>query len=117
MKARLPQGFAPKGNMNSMLKQAQKMQEEAEALQDELDVREYSAVSGGGMVSVTVTGKHELTSIRINPEVVDPDDVEMLEDLIKAAVNEANRQADETSAAEMEKITGLLNMPGLGGSF
>ena len=102
--------------MNDMLRKAQKMQEEAAAKQEELDAREYSAKSGGGMVEVTVSGRHELLSIRISPDAVDPDDVEMLEDMVKAAVNEAGRIADETAAEEMEKITGGLNglnIPGM----
>ena len=116
MKARLPQGYGGGGggNMNDMLRKAQKMQEEAAAKQEELDASEYSASSGGGMVEATVTGKHELVKLTISPDAVDPDDVEMLEDLVKAAVNEANRQADDTAAAEMEKITGAMNIPGFG---
>ena len=116
MKARLPQGYGGGGggNMNDMLRKAQKMQQEAAELQEELDLREYSASSGGGMVEATVTGKHELVKLTLNPAAVDPDDVEMLEDLVKAAVNEANRLADETAATEMEKITGSMNIPGLG---
>ena len=118
MKARLPQGYgAGPGNMNSMLKQAQKMQEDMAALQAELAEREYTATAGGGMVEVCVTGKHELKSLRIKPDVVDPEDIEMLEDLILAAVNEAMRTADETGEAEMEKITGGMNLPGMGGLF
>ena len=117
MKARLPQGYGggSGGNMNDMLKKAQQMQQDAAALQEELDLREYAAKSGGGMVEATVTGKHELVSLKISPEAVDPEDVEMLEDLIKAAVNEAGRMADETAAVEMEKITGGLNLPGMNG--
>lgn len=115
MKARLPQGYSNKGpgNMQGMLKQAQKMQEDMAALQEELDVREYSASSGGGAVSATVDGKHKVTKLEIKPEVVDPEDVEMLADLVMAAVNEAIRQAAETSEAEMSKISGGLSMPGL----
>jgi DNA-binding YbaB/EbfC family protein len=117
MKARLPQGYGKgPGNMQSMLKQAQKMQEDAAALQDELKEREYSAQAGGGMVSVTVTGEHQIKSLEIAKEVVDPEDVEMLSDLIIAAVNEAFRTAENTEAEEMEKISGGLqglNIPGL----
>lgn len=105
MKARVPKGMG--GGMADMLKQAQKMQQDAAVLQEELEAREYTAVSGGGMVEVTVTGKHQLTSVKVKPEVVDPEDVEILEDMIMAAVNEAMRQADDTSAEEMEKLTGL----------
>ena len=110
MKARLPQGYSSKGpgNMQSMIKQAQKMQADMEALQAELDEREYTSAAGGGAVSATVNGK-----LDIQPEVVDPEDVEMLADLVTAAVNEAIRQAVETSEAEMGKVTGGLNMPGL----
>ena len=114
MKARLPQGYGGgPGNLNSMMKQAQKMKQDMAALQEDLDQREYTAKSGGGMVEVTVTGKHAVTSIKIRPEVVDPDDVEMLEDLVAAAVNEAVREATETAAIEMEKITGGVNLPGI----
>ena len=118
MKARVPKGMG--GGMADMLKQAQKMQQDAAVLQEELEAREYTAVSGGGMVEVTVTGKHQLTSVKVKPEVVDPEDVEILEDMIMAAVNEAMRQADDTSAEEMEKLTGsmnLPNLPGMGGLF
>ncbi|HJD23907.1 MAG TPA: YbaB/EbfC family nucleoid-associated protein [Firmicutes bacterium] len=115
MKARLPQGYSSKGpgNMQSMIKQAQKMQADMEALQAELDGREYTSAAGGGAVSATVNGKHQIVKLDIQPEVVDPEDVEMLADLVTAAVNEAIRQAVETSEAEMGKVTGGLNMPGL----
>ena len=119
MKARIPKGMGG-GSMADMLKQAQKMQQDAAVLQEELEAREYTAVSGGGMVEVTVTGKHQLTSVKVKPEVVDPEDVEILEDMIMAAVNEAMRQADDTSTAEMEKLTGSMNLPdlpGMGGLF
>ena len=114
MKARIPQGMGP-NNMSNMLKQAQKMQEDAAALQAELDEREYTASSGGGMVEVTVTVKHQVRSIRIQPDAVDPEDIEMLEDLLCAALNQANTEADETAAAEMEKVTGSLNLPNIPG--
>ena len=115
MKARLPQGYSSKGpgNMQSMIKQAQKMQEDMQALQAQLDEQEYTAAAGGGAVSATVNGKPQITKLEIKPEVVDPEDVEMLADLVTAAVNEAIRQAVETSEAEMGKVTGGLNMPGL----
>ncbi len=117
MKARLPKGYGGgPGNMNSMIKQAQKMQADAEALQSELETREYTAVSGG-MVEVTVTGDHKLKSISIKPEAVDPDDVEMLQDMIVAAVNDAQQQADDTASAEMGKITGGMDLSGFGGMF
>lgn len=115
MKARLPEGYSNKGpgNMQSMIKQAQKMQEDMATLQAELETREYTATAGGGAVTAVVDGKHRLTRLDIKPEVVDPEDVEMLADLVMAAVNEASRQAADTSEAEMSKISGGLNMPGL----
>lgn len=112
MKVRIPNSGGP-GNMNQMLKQAQKMQADMQALQEDLENREFSAVSGGGMVEVTVDGKHFIKSIKINPHAVDPDDVEMLEDLVTVAVNEAIANATKTSEEEMGAITGGLNMPGL----
>ncbi len=114
MKARLPKGVGGgPGNMQSMIKQAQQMQEEMGKLQEELDGREYTATSGGGAVTAVVDGKHTVKSLTIQPEVVDPEDVEMLADLVVAAVNEAIRQAVETNETEMAKITGGINMPGL----
>jgi len=100
-------------DLNKLMKQAQAMQSRMAALQEELQDREFSASAGGGMVDVVVDGRHELKSIKIKPEVVDRDDVEMLEDLILAAVNEAHRQAEETMRAEMEKATGGMNLPGM----
>ena len=111
MKVRIPNSGG--GNMNQMLKQAQKMQEDMANLQADLETREYTATSGGGMVEVTVDGKHLIKSIKINPDAVDPDDAEMLEDLITVAVNEAITNAIKTSEEEMGAITGGLNMPGL----
>ena len=99
--------------MQSMIRQAQKMQEDMAALQAELDEREYTAAAGGGAVTATVNGKHKVTALTIKPEVVDPEDVEMLADLVTAAVNEAIRQAADTAEAEMSKVTGGLTMPGL----
>ena len=114
MKARLPEGMGRgPGNMQSMLRQAQKMQEEMETLLEELDAREYTARSGGGAVTAVVDGKHRLKTLEIQPEVVDPEDTEMLADLVIAAVNEAVRQAAETSEAEMSKVTGGMNLPGM----
>ena len=114
MKARLPQGYSTKGNdMNSMIRRAQKMQEEMTRVTEELEQKEYTTTSGGGAVEVIITGKKELKAINIKPEVVDPEDVEMLQDLIVAAVNEAIRTVEQVSATEMEKITGGLNIPGL----
>ena len=112
MKVRLP-GSGGAGNMQQMLKQAQKMQQDMAALQEDIEQREFTAVSGGGAVSVTVDGKHTVKEIKIKPEIVDPDDVEMLEDLITVAVNEASANAVKTSEDEMGAITGGLNMPGL----
>jgi DNA-binding YbaB/EbfC family protein len=114
MKARLPKGMGggPQ-NMQAMLKQAQKMQEQIEQKKAELEEKEYVVSSGGGMVEVTVTGKHEVKAIGINPEVVDPEDVEMLEDMLVAALNEAHRQIDEEAEREMDAATGGLNIPGL----
>lgn len=112
MKVRIPNSGGP-GNMNQMLKQAQKMQADMAALQEDLENREFSAISGGGMVEVTVDGKHLIKSIKINPDAIDPDDAEMLEDLITVAVNEAIANATKTSEEEMGAITGGLNMPGL----
>ena len=114
MKARLPEGMGRgPGNMQSMLRQAQKMQEDMAKLQEELDAREYTARSGGGAVTAVVDGKHRLKTLEIQPEVVDPEDTEMLADLVIAAVNEAVHQAAETSEAEMSKVTGGMNLPGL----
>ena len=112
MKVRIPNSGGP-GNMNQMLKQAQKMQEDMATLQEDLEQREYTASSGGGLIEVTVTGKHELKSLKIKPEAVDPEDVEMLEDLITVAVNEAIGNAMKASEEEMGAITGGLNLPGM----
>ena len=112
MKVRIPNSGGP-GNMNQMLKQAQKMQEDMANLQADLEAREFTATSGGGMVEVTVDGKHLLKNIKINPEAVDPDDIEMLEDFITIAFNEAVSNAIKTSEEEMGAITGGLNMPGM----
>lgn len=100
------------GNMNNMMKQVQKMQKEMARLQEEVEQRTVEASAGGGAVTVVASGKKEIMSITIKPEAVDPDDVEMLQDLITAAVNEALRQADEMLNKEMSKITGGLNLPG-----
>ena len=100
------------GNMNNIMKQAQKMQKQMEEAQAQLEESSYTATSGGGAVEVTISGKKEITSIKFDPEVVDPDDIEMLEDLTMAAVNEAIRKIEEVSAQKMSKITG-----GMGGLF
>ena len=99
--------------MQAMLKQAQKMQEDIEAKRLELEQKEYVVTSGGGMVEITMTGKHEVKAIGINPEVVDPEDVEMLEDMLVAALNEVTRQIDEEAERELNSVTGGLNIPGL----
>lgn len=112
MKARLPQGFG-KPDVNALMRQAQKMQEEMKIRQEELENTEYHAAAGGGMVEITMSGKHEITAIKINPEIVDKDDIEMLEDMIAAAVNEAVRVVDEDSDNAMKELTGNANFPGL----
>ena len=114
MKARLPQGMGggPQ-NMNAMLKQAQKMQEDMNAMQAELETKEFEVSAGGGMVKITITGKKEVKSITVAPEIVDPDDIETLEDVLVAAVNEAIKRVEDSAAEEMSKITGSLNIPGL----
>lgn len=114
MKARIPnQG---KGiNQAGMMKQIQKMQDDMQKTQEEIENTEFTTSSGGGAVEVTVNGSHEVKSIHIKPEVVDPDDVEMLEDMLIAALNEAMRKASDTMEREMNKITGGMNIPGLGG--
>ena len=101
------------GNMQQLARQAQKQQQQMTKVQEELETREYEASAGGGMVTVKVSGKKELLAIEIKPEAVDPDDVEMLQDLVLAAVNEALRTANDTTEREMSKLTGGLNMPGL----
>ena len=106
-----PGGMMP-GNMNNLMKQAQKMQRQMEENQKALEEKEFTAAAGGGAVEVTVSGKKEVTAIKIAEEVVDPDDIEMLEDLIMAATNEAFRAMEADSQAQMSKLTG-----GLGGGF
>ena len=114
MKANIPKGMGggPQ-NMNAMIRQAQKMQEDMEALQADLDEREYDISAGGGAVGVKINGKREILSIDIKPEIVDPDDIEMLSDILVAAVNEAIKRVDETNNAEMSKLTGSVGLPGL----
>lgn len=112
MKCRIPNSGGP-GNVSAMIKQAQKIQEDMEVLQADLATREYTATSGGGLVSVTVDGKHLIKSIKISPDAVDPDDSEMLEDLITVAVNEAIGNAAKTAETEIGAITGGVNIPGL----
>ncbi len=106
-----PGGGMP-GNMNNLMKQAQRMQRQMEESQKELEVKEFVAKAGGGAVEVTVTGKKEIKKVKLSEEVVDPDDIEMLEDLVMAAANEALRMAEDASNEIMNKMTG-----GLGGGF
>ena len=106
-----PGGGMPQ-NMNNLMKQAQKMQKQMEEAQVNLESQEFTTTAGGGAVEVTITGKKEITKVKIDEEVVDPDDIEMLEDLIMAAVNEAIRTVEENTTQQMSKITG-----GLGGLF
>ena len=100
-------------NMNNMMKQMKKMQEEMEKAQSDIEEKEFKSTSGGGVVSATVNGKRELVSIKIDPDVIDPEDSEMLEDLVTAAVNDAMKKAEEYSTESMGKLTGGLNIPGL----
>ncbi|MBQ6674778.1 MAG: YbaB/EbfC family nucleoid-associated protein [Ruminococcus sp.] len=115
MKARLPQGMGkgPANNMNQMIKQAQKMQSDITALQEDLEQREFSATAGGGMVEVTINGKRNVLSLNIKPEIVDPEDIETLQDTIMSAFNAAVAKLDEESDAEMQKLTGGVSFPGL----
>lgn len=108
---RMPGGMG--GNMNNMMKQVQKMQKQMGEMQAELETREVEATAGGGAIKAVVNGKKELINIEIQPEVVDPDDIEMLQDLIIAAVNEAVKKAEEMMEKEMGKITGGMNIPGM----
>lgn len=113
-KGGFPRGMGMGGaNMSQMIKQAQKMQDAMLKMQEEIEEKVFEATSGGGVVSVKVSGKKELKEVNIKPEAVDPDDVEMLQDLILTAVNEALRKADESSASEMSKLTGGMSIPGL----
>ena len=101
------------GNMNKMMKQVQKMQQDMAKMQEELASRTVEATAGGGAVKVVASGKQEIVSITLKPEAVDPEDIEMLQDLLLAAVNEALRQSQEMVSKEMGKLTGGLNIPGL----
>jgi DNA-binding YbaB/EbfC family protein len=114
MRANIPKGMGggPQ-NMNAMIKQAQKMQEDMAALQEDLDAREYEISAGGGVVGVKINGKKEILSIDIQPEIVDPDDIETLSDILVAAVNEAIKRVEDTNNAEMAKITGSVGLPGM----
>lgn len=103
------------GNMSNLMKQAQRMQKQMEEQQKEMEEKEFTASAGGGAVEVTVTGKRDVTAVKLQEEVVDPEDIEMLQDLIVAAVNEALRKVEEETTANMSKLTG--GMGGLGGGF
>ena len=114
MKVKIPQGLGGgPSNMQSMLKQAQKMQEDMAAKQAELEEREYDVSAGGGVVNVKINGKREILSVKLVEEIVDPDDIETLEDLIVAAVNEAIKKVEAVSSEEMGKITGSMSLPGM----
>ncbi|MBE6589579.1 MAG: YbaB/EbfC family nucleoid-associated protein [Ruminococcaceae bacterium] len=114
MRANIPKGMGggPQ-NMQAMIRQAQKMQEDMAAKQAELDAREYDISAGGGVVNVKINGKREILAIDLEPEIVDPDDIETLSDILVAAVNEAIKRVEETNNEELNKITGAMNMPGL----
>ena len=114
MRANIPKGMGggPQ-NMQAMIRQAQKMQEDMAAKQEELDAREYEIKAGGGAVVVKISGKKEILSIDISPEIVDPDDIETLSDILVAGVNEAIKRVEETNNAELSQITGPMNLPGL----
>ncbi len=115
MKARIPSGMGGGGpqNINAMIKQAQKMQEDMAQKQEELDAREYDISAGGGVVGVKINGKREILSIDIKPEIVDPDDIETLSDILVAAINEAIKRVNDTNEREMQAITGSMSMPGM----
>lgn len=113
MKARIPNQNT--GSRNDMMQRIQKMQEDMQAAQADVEAREFTASAGGGMVEVKVSGKHEVLGITVKPEAMDPEDTEMLEDLLLVALNEAISKANDTMEAEMGKFTGGLNIPGLGG--
>jgi len=99
--------------MQGMMKQVQRMQEQMATLQDDLDARVYDVQAGGGVVAVKINGKKEILSIDIKPDIVDPDDIETLSDVLVAAVNEAIKKVEDTNAAEMQKVTGNVSIPGL----
>ena len=113
MKSRVPKNIGGAQNMNSMIKQAQKMQDEITELQNDIEARDFSATSGGGAVEVVVTGAKNIKALTIKPEVVDKDDVEMLQDLIISAINEAMADVEKTTEEEMNKSTGGVALPGL----
>lgn len=114
MKARIPKNIGGGAqNMNQMIKQAQKMQDQITELQEDIEARDFTATAGGGAVEVTLTGKKTIKALTLKPEVVDPEDIEMLQDLIISAINEAVNNIETTTEAEMSKITGGVALPGL----
>ena len=114
MRANIPKGMGGgMQNMQSMIRQAQKMQEDMAAKQEELNAREYGVSAGGGVVNVKINGKKEILSIDLKPEIVDPDDIETLSDILVAAMNEAIKRVEDTNNAELNQITGPMNLPGL----
>ena len=113
MKARIPKGAGGAQNMNQMIKQAQKMQDQITELQEDIEARDFTATAGGGAVEVTLTGKKTIKALTLKPEIVDPEDIEMLQDLIISAVNEAVNNIETTTENEMGKITGGVSLPGL----
>ena len=114
MRANVPKGMGGGAqNMQAMIRQAQKMQEDMAAKQAELESCEYDISAGGGVVNVKINGKKEILSIDLKPEIVDPDDIETLSDILVAAVNEAIKRVEDTNNAELNKITGPMNLPGL----
>ena len=118
MKVRLPKGMGggPQ-DMNAMIRQAQKMQDDMAVLQEELDSREYEVSAGGGVVKIIINGKKEIQSLDIDPEIVDPEDIETLSDVLIAAINEAIRKVEDTNNEEMGKVTGGIGIPGMPGMF
>ena len=114
MKARIPKNMGGGAqNMNQMIKQAQRMQDQITELQEDIEEREFSETAGGGAVEVVISGKKTIKSLTLKPEVVDPEDIDMLQDLIISAVNEAINNVESTTEAEMSKITGGVSLPGL----
>lgn len=113
MKANIPKGLGGPANMQGMIRQAQKMQEQMTELQSELDAREYEVKAGGGAVTILIDGKKQIKQLTIEPEIVDPDDIETLTDILTAGFNEAIKRVEETNQKEMESITGNVSIPGL----
>ena len=113
MKSRVPKNMGGAQNVNSMIKQAQKMQDQITALQEDIEGGEFTSTAGGGMVEVTVMGNKNIKSLKINPEIVNADDVEMLQDTVISAVNQAMADIEKTTEEEMNQITGGVSLPGL----